>query len=314
MSLSYTSKKTAPKKHYSRWRFYGHPMMPSKYLHQGYHILIPSIDCGDLEVLVKNLEVDADRILAGDLNPAACERAREYGVEATCGDILGVLEQALNDGKRIHTLNLDFCESPIKTASVLAIALRSNVNWIMYTFSQRSGKNLPTHAARRAWIIDECGQEPFEEWDYESSTKERKGSAMTCMIFRGSGCQPMSLYPVGAQPAATVDVPAPIDELITPNTSSSSYVSPSAVAAIQCAIRAGAGTPWDIYGRTMNLEISTIQVYLQKGKGRYWNRNSSGKYELIGPPKCEEKLSPGKKAWATRQRNLALKSQNSTSI
>jgi hypothetical protein len=210
--FSYKSKKTSPKKHYSRWRFYGHPMMPAKYLHRGYHIVIPSTDCGDLEVLVKNLEVDTDRILAADFNPDACEKAREYGVEATCGDILAVLELALKEGKKIHTLNLDFCESPISTADALAIALRANVEWVMYTFSQRSGKNLPTAAARRAYIIEKTGHTPFEEWDYSSDTKDRKGSAMTCMIFRGSGYQPYSLYPSVEVEDVSAEVEARIEE------------------------------------------------------------------------------------------------------
>jgi len=280
--MSYSSKKTSPKKHSSRWRFYGHLKMPAKYLHKGYHILIPSTDCGDLEVLIRHLEVDKNMILAADLDPKAVAAAREYGVEARCEDILATLERALNHGKKIQTLNLDFCDSPVKNAHILATALRANVEWVMYTFSQRSGKNMPSREARRKHIIETCGQEPFDEWDYSSDTKYSKGSAMTCMIFRGSGEQPHSLYPTVEVEDTSAEVEALIDQRSREMVKEKlKYVSPEARAIIQRAMRNGSRTAWEIYYHAEHLSIASVRTYLCQGNGQYWKRTSPGVYKLI---------------------------------
>lgn len=198
----YKSKKTSPQKHMSRWRFYG--KIPMRILQGRTHILIPSEDCGDIEVLCDTLEVDKGNLLAADLDPLAVAEAYRRGVTVTCEDVLVVLERALNEGRNIGSLNLDFCASPVGTADALAVALRANIPYVMYTFATRCGRRRDMHnaAARRKYIIDRTGVAPVDEWDYTSISKYSKGCSMTCMIFHGNGHLPKSLYDTSS-PAPT---------------------------------------------------------------------------------------------------------------
>lgn len=204
----YKSKKTSPQKHKSRWMFYGD--IPVNVLQNRTHILIPSEDCGDIDVLCHWLEVDKSKILAADLDPLAVAEAYRRGVTVTCEDVLVVLERALNAGRNIGSLNLDFCASPIATVDSLAIALRANIPYVMYTFAERTGRKrkdgtsppMRTRADRYKFIVDRVGQKPVAHWPYKSISKYDKGSAMYCMVFRGNGHLPKSLYST-SNPAPT---------------------------------------------------------------------------------------------------------------
>jgi hypothetical protein len=166
------------------------------YLYGKYHIVIASVECGDIHLL-RELGL-AGKIIACDVDPKAKEAASRIPgvILSPFADIVETTRWAIGKRYDIGSINLDLCSSVVYGAPMLKSILDLAPCPVIYTYCRREGKlgpkilgyTIPLHPAkvqhlRAKYLRKQVGRKPVSTEPYESDTNKDKGSHMVVSIF-----------------------------------------------------------------------------------------------------------------------------------
>jgi hypothetical protein len=157
-----------------------------KLMFQGYHIVVPSRQCGDIRLLLA-LGISRKRIIAADIDPLAMRAAAKFGVILSpFGDIAQAVEWAnqVYGMRNIASVNVDLCFGLNKGIKVLqrVFDARVSVNAkILFTFLR--GRDKMTSTEERLRYFDSRIHGRQEHYSYKSFTKDSIGSPMSMVVL-----------------------------------------------------------------------------------------------------------------------------------
>ena len=192
-------KNNSPGKLAARSNAYAH--LSRDEIYTGKHLLIASIDCGDILHLL-HLGVPAKNIIACDIDPKAREAAKSLGVVLSPFETIQdtVTWAFTKYGRKIVSVNVDLCMSVINGSPILNAVLdnmekilgkkSSQVN-VMFTYARyRDGINDgPENGKRLTYLCAKTGLKLASSlngtgYNYVSHTKVAQGSPMSMIAFQ----------------------------------------------------------------------------------------------------------------------------------
>ncbi len=187
----YGGKNVSPGKAMARTWFYSH--IPRGSLYSGMHIVIASRDCGDIKYLL-SIGVNADQIIACDIDPLARIEASKYGVIVS--DYPRIEDtvrwaQAVY-GNRLISVNVDLCCSLLNAAESAAEVLEARIPFTSLTYQRGRDRRLldeynftgiDTESARLMYLRSKTKLMESGNIEYQSFTRTSIGASMGVVMW-----------------------------------------------------------------------------------------------------------------------------------
>ena len=144
------------------------------------HIVIASVECGDIRYLVEH-GVPPKNIIACDVDWSARSSASMWDVIVSNSS--SIEDTVLEYQNNIATVNVDLCAALTKGGSVLGNVLdnRPPGSIVFYTYF-RARDGMYSQEQRTSYLTRIAGKKPVRQLQYQSSTYNSGGSPM-CMAI-----------------------------------------------------------------------------------------------------------------------------------